>query len=84
MKEYLPSGLLVALVIKVLVTGASIGDSFCMLGLAAFAGFHYYIESKKEKSINEEFKLEQIKVRVELEQIKSAMQSMKLLGGLRR
>lgn len=46
--------LLSAFVIRLLVTGASIGDSLAVLSLSAIYAFYLYLESKKEPVANKD------------------------------
>ena len=65
MKKYLevPTILLSAFLIRILITGASVGDSIALAALAGLFGFYYYYENKKEKPINEAVKEELAQVK---------------------
>lgn len=41
---------------RLLVTGASLGDSVALVALLGLYGFHYYTEGRKEAPINETVK----------------------------
>lgn len=50
-KEYLPSGLLLAFVGKILIQGASLSDVGVAIALVSYAGLEKYLE--KSKKIND-------------------------------
>lgn len=64
--------------IRLLITGASIGDSIVLLGLSGLYGFYYHNESKKEPEINEEFKKKIAVMQNELDSIKNVQNTIKI------
>lgn len=48
----LPTLVLFSFLIRILITGASIGDAISLLGLAALYSYHLYIDSKKQHPVN--------------------------------
>lgn len=72
--------LLSAFLIRLLVTGASIGDALTMLSLSSLYGFWMYLQSKVEISPNKEIK-DRV---VELEERLSTVQNKVGAMGMRR
>ncbi len=58
MKKYnnLPTVILLAFASRMVITGASIGDSITMLALSGLFGFYHFIESNREPIVNKEIK----------------------------
>lgn len=81
--KYFTHGLLVSFLIKLLITGASIGDSLVIIALAGLFAFCHYLESKKEEPINTQVKIELTKVKEELAEVKSGLTAFKLSNQLR-
>lgn len=50
----LPTLVLLAFLVRLLITGASIGESIVCLGLCALYSFHLYLDSKKIPVANKE------------------------------
>lgn len=48
-----PSFLLSTYTIRLLITGASIGDSIALIGLLGLYGFTYFLQDKKEVPVND-------------------------------
>lgn len=79
-----PALILSAFLIRLLVTGASIGDSLVIIGLASLYASWSYFESKKETPVNKAI-LDRV---VDLEEIvkstKETVNSLKLGANLKR
>lgn len=69
--------------LRLLITGASIGDSIALLGLAALYGFYYYIEANKEPEINVEFKEKFEQLKIEIENLRHAQNTIKIASQIK-
>lgn len=78
-----PLVILSLFIIRLLITGASIGDSIVLLGLAALYGFYYYTETKKEPEINVEFKEKFKQLQIEIENLRHAQNTIKIASQIK-
>lgn len=64
----LAPGLLGAYLIRLLVTGASVGDSLTIIGLSSLYAFFLFLESKKQTPVNKQYwdRLVELEERVKL------------------
>lgn len=69
---------IVVLLGRVLVLGASIGDSLSLIGLCALYAYYLYLESKKEVPANKELKTKVADLEAELKSIQDKVGSLKL------
>ena len=69
--------------IRLLITGASIGDSIVTLGLAALYGFYYHTESNKEPEINVEFKAKFISLEAEVLSLRNTQNTIKIASQIK-
>lgn len=46
---------LLSYLVRILVTGASVGDSLSIIGLSALYAFFLFLESKKEVPVNKQY-----------------------------
>jgi uncharacterized membrane protein YfbV (UPF0208 family) len=84
MRSYLPSILLVSFLIRLLVTGASIGDAIVIIALSAlFAGW-YWLETKKEPVPNAEIKNKIVELEEQLKLTKDKINSVALASSFKR
>lgn len=58
--------------------GASIGDALALAALAGLYGYQYYLETKKEKPVDEEYKKKIAYLSQEVESLKSSMNAVKI------
>lgn len=72
--SYGPLMCFMALVARMLVCGASIGDALTATAAVALHGFQLYLQSKEAKKPDES-----IMLREELDQLKSAVSALKLV-----
>lgn len=82
--------ILFAYLIRLLVVGASIGDALAFIGLASLYGFYYYLNYKKEPSVNEQFRADVVQLQEDLKnqhiqfsELKTQVNAMKLGAGFR-
>lgn len=54
MEKYLPTIVLIALLCRILVTGAGVGEALALLALSGLYGFHLYLNHKKAPKANQE------------------------------
>lgn len=52
--QFLPPAILISFLIRLLITGASVGDSIVMIALCGLYAGHLYMESKKQVPVNKE------------------------------
>jgi len=78
-----PLVILSLFIIRLLITGASIGDSVVLLGVAALYGFYYHTESKKQPDINKEFKDKFIQLQTEIENLRHAQNTIKIASQIK-
>ncbi len=75
MEKFISLGAVLVFGLRLVIKGASIGDAGALAALCALYGFSLYLETKKQQPINDSFKAE---VRLELEQIKTSMNGLKI------
>lgn len=84
MERYFPLLLLSFIMLRVLIVGASFGDSLVVLALCAlYAGQHYF-ESKKEPIPNKEILNRIVDLEEQLKSTKDVIHSLKLGASLKR
>lgn len=66
------------LLCRILMLGASIGDSFSLIGLCALYAYYLYLESKKEIPANKELKTKVNDLEAELKSLQDKVGSLKL------
>ncbi len=81
MEKFISLGAVLVFGTRLVVKGASIGDAGALVALCALYAFFLYLETKKQLPINDSFKAE---VRLELEQLKTSMNGIKLTKTLGR
>lgn len=74
LREYLPELIFLGFSLRMIVTGASIGDAIAIISLVAIYGFTHFIKSKK---IDQEAEL-----RKDIDDLRNAITSIKLSNGL--
>lgn len=77
---HIPTFLLVSFLVKLLIFQSNLPESFIAIALICLFGFVYYIENKKEKPINEDFKTQLNALSQELGDIKSYIGTNKIFG----
>lgn len=65
-------------VIRLLITGASLGDALALASLAGVYGYFLYLESKREPEINKEIKEKVILLEKLTEQTNNRLSAMQL------
>lgn len=75
-----PSILVTLFVAKLLIFQSNIAESIVMLGLLALCGFVYFVENKREKPVNDEFKKAILETDKKLQEIQSFIAQNKLFG----
>lgn len=81
MISYAPLILLSSVVVRILVKGASIGDSIAVLALTLLYGYFLYQESQKAKPLNKEFIDRLSEVEKVGQDLKTKLASLMLGGG---
>lgn len=76
--------LLSAFLVRLLVTGASIGDAISLLSLSGLYAFWSYLEFKKEPEANKELKTRLIELETKVSSSESKIGAMTLSNQLRR
>lgn len=82
--SYLPIFLLLAFVIRLLFLGASVGDAIALLSLSGLYGYYLYLENNKEEPINEQTKKQLEQMNLDLREMKSTIQAIKLGNSYKR
>lgn len=80
----LPPITLGAYLIRILATGASVGDSLVIIGLSALYGWFLYTESKKETPVNKQYLDRLIDIEEQVKLNKETVNAFKLGNQLRR
>ena len=70
--------ILIAFLIRLLITGANVGDAICIIALAALFGGMAFMEYKKIPDVNIEFKKELDVIKAEIVQLKSNQNAIKM------
>lgn len=86
MEKYLnfPILILSAFIMRLLITGASVGDSLVILGLSALYSFYYYIESKKQPIANKDLIDRIVELEEQIRATKESVHSIKLGSSFKR
>jgi hypothetical protein len=66
------------LLVRILYLGASVGDSFALIGLCGLYGYFLFLESKKEVPANKELKEKVNALQEELKQLQDKVGSLKM------
>lgn len=74
---YYPLAALMVVVSRVVIFGATIGDSIAVCGLSALLGFVFFLESKKQQPVNDS-------VKAEVEHLKNQIDGIKVSLAYRR
>lgn len=77
MQQYFPLLLLSSFLLRLLITGSSIGEAVALAALCALYGTHHYIESKREAPINENFKLKVAALERQMSDINSNLKAVR-------
>lgn len=80
----LPTFLLSSFLIRLLIVGASIGDSITMLALAGLYGVWYYFELKREPEANKDLKNRIVELEESQKLLRDKVNSSNLGSQLRR
>lgn len=70
--NYLPLLAFLGFSIRLIATGANVGDAIALFGFAALYGFNLYIESKREQPVNDQVKAELETLRNQVSSIQSS------------
>lgn len=70
--QLLPLLAFVGFSLRLIITGATIGDAIALFGFAALYGFHLFLSSKKEEPINDKFKSEIEALKLQVSSLHSA------------
>jgi len=82
-KENFPILILSLFLLRLLITGASIGDAIALIALSGIYGFFKYLEHMKQPDINAEVKAQLEQVKADMSEVKNVVNTMKL-GNLRK
>ena len=69
--KYVPIGAFVALTLRCLIFGASIGDSMLFFPISGIIGYLFFLDSRKEVPVNESLKLQ-------IEELKDSVNALKI------
>lgn len=84
MKQHLPSLLLISYLIRLLATGATIGDAIVIIALSTVYSGYVWLESKKEPVPNQDIKNRLIELETAIEATKNKMNSISIASTFKR
>jgi hypothetical protein len=84
MVKYLPAGLLTSYLIRLLVTGASIGDAIVIISLSTLYAGWVWLESKKQVPVNKEIQDRIVELEEQVKVAKDKINSVAIAASFRR